>query len=65
MISAILRHNGARRGIAVIGSADSFGQRLNLYFSPFFVTRAPRHGYGGVHGVEGGEGVVDSTSNRL
>jgi len=39
--------------------------RSSLHISPFFVTRTPRRRHDGVHGVEGGEGVVDTTSNRL
>ena len=55
------------------GRAGIFGRidrqqlhtRSSLHRSPFFVTRAPRRRCGGVHGVEGGEGVADTTSNRL
>ena len=40
------------------------GYRASRRLYPFFVTRAPRRRYGGGLGMEGREGVVDTTSNR-
>jgi hypothetical protein len=59
--SLIHTPTGMRRRLPIRG----FRRLASLHISPFFVTRAPSRRYGGVHGVEGGEGVADNTSNRL